>query len=113
MGQSIAPAVRRTFLLGALLSSSAGVSHAQSAAEKLYKDRCEICHGMDGKGETDMGKKIKVRDFHSPAVQKETDAQLTEIIKKGKNQMPAYENRVPDEQIKQLVQLIRDLQTKK
>ena len=56
-----------------------------------------------------MGQKLGVRDFHSPEVAKESDAQLTEIITKGKNKMPVYEGKLKDTEIKDLVAYIRNL----
>jgi mono/diheme cytochrome c family protein len=68
-----------------------------------------MCHGADGRGDTPMGKKTGARDFASPEVQKQTDAQLIEITAKGKNKMPGYEKKLTDDQIKQLVAYIRTL----
>jgi hypothetical protein len=50
-----------------------------------------MCHGQDGSGDTAMGKKLKVRDLRSAEVQSQTDAQLTDIITKGKPPMPGHE----------------------
>jgi mono/diheme cytochrome c family protein len=79
----------------------------------LYKSKCAMCHGPDGKGETPMGKKLTVRDLGSPDVQKQTDAELTTIITKGKGKMTPYEGKLTGEQIGQLVAYIRDLGKKK
>ena len=32
----------------------------------LFKTKCAVCHGADGKGETPMGKKLNIRDLSSP-----------------------------------------------
>ena len=79
------------------------------AQEDLYKSKCAACHGADGSGNTAVGKSMKIRDFHSPDVQKQTDAQLTEIITAGKGAMPSYKGKLTDDQIKQMVAHIRDL----
>lgn len=86
------------------ICSSAAV--AQDAAG-TYKAKCSMCHGADGKGG-----KMGTRDFASPEVQKETDAQLTEIITKGKGKMPSYEGKLKDTEIKDLVAYIRGLAKK-
>jgi mono/diheme cytochrome c family protein len=54
-----------------------------------------------------------VHDFASPEVQKQTDAQLTDVISKGKNKMPGYEKSLKPEQVKDLVAFIRELAKKK
>jgi mono/diheme cytochrome c family protein len=80
---------------------------AQDAAA-TYKAKCAMCHGSDGKG-SPTGQKMGVRDFSSADVQKETDAQLTDVITKGKGKMPAYEGKLKDNEIKDLVAYIRTL----
>ena len=81
---------------------------SQSGAD-LYKSKCQICHGADGKGATPMGPKLGVRDFHLPAVAKETDAEWTTITKTGKARMPGYAGKLTDGQISDLVKYIRGL----
>jgi len=90
---------------------SAAAAGAQDAAG-VYKAKCVACHGADGKGNTPAGKNMKVRDFASPEVAKETDAELIEITAKGRNKMPGYANSLKDAQIKELVAYIRDLAKK-
>ena len=79
----------------------------------VYKSKCAMCHGADGKGETPMGKKLNVRDLGSPEVQKQTDPELTNIISKGKSKMPSFEGKLTAEQIGQVLARIRDLGKKK
>ena len=81
----------------------------QSDAASLYKAKCQVCHGPDGKGDTTMGKKLGAKDFHSPEVAKATDAELFKITKEGKDKMPAYDKKLTDDQIKSLVKYIRTL----
>ena len=85
---------------------------AQDAAS-LYKAKCAACHGADGKGDTPVGKKLGLRDFSSPEVQKMSDAELTTIIADGKKKMPGYKKSLKPEQIKDLTAYIRDLASKK
>lgn len=86
---------------------------AEQASEGLYKAKCASCHAADGSGNTAVGKKLGAHDFRSEEIQKMTDAQLTEIIAKGKNKMPGYEKSLKPEQIKDLVAYIRQLAKKK
>jgi len=76
---------------------------AQDAAA-TYKAKCAMCHGPDGKGG-----KMGTRDFASAEVKGESDAQLTEVITKGKGKMPAYGEKLKDTEIKDLVAYIRGL----
>jgi mono/diheme cytochrome c family protein len=70
-----------------------------------------MCHGADGKG-SPTGIKMGARDFTSADVQKETDAQLAAIIDKGKGKMPAYDGKLKDTEITDLVTYIRGLAKK-
>lgn len=82
---------------------------AQDSPDALYKAKCQVCHGTDGKGDTAVGKKLGAKDFHSPEVAKMSDAELFEITKKGKDKMPPYDKKLTDDQIKQLIKYIRGL----
>jgi cytochrome c6 len=113
MMQRFAQILRAGFLAAAVLSLLAVPLHAQGDGAALYKTKCAACHGADGSGDTSMGKTLKVRDLKSADVQKQTDAQLTEITAGGKGKMPAYKGKLTDDQIKQLVAAIRDMAKKK
>ena len=92
-----------------LVQLTASSIRAQSEAETLFKAKCAPCHGADGKAETTMGKTLKIPAFGSPAAQGQSEAQLTEIVTKGKNKMPAYDGKLSKEQIAGLVAYVREL----
>ncbi|HLK52358.1 MAG TPA: cytochrome c [Candidatus Angelobacter sp.] len=94
-------------MLGLLLGS-VHQSAAQDATQSLYKMKCQICHGPDATG-SPAGKKLAVKDFTSPEVQKQTDAELLDVAKKGKNKMPAYDGKLTDNQLTELIKYMRDL----
>jgi len=97
-------------LVAGLVGFCPGTSAAQTAGgESVFKTKCAACHGPDGKGEVPMGKKLGARNLISPEVQSQSDGQLTDIVAKGKNKMPAYEGKLTKEQIGQLVAYIREL----
>ena len=104
--------MRKIFVSGAILILVLGLSvpvAAQDDAAALYKAKCQSCHAADGSGDTAVGKKMAVKSFSDPEVAKSTDAQWIEATKKGKGKMPAYDGKLTDDQIKQLVQYIRAL----
>jgi mono/diheme cytochrome c family protein len=74
-----------------------------------FKAKCAMCHGADGKGDTSMGKTMKVRDLGSADVQSQSDADLTAIITNGKGKMPKYDGKLTADQIKDVVKYIRTL----
>lgn len=104
-------------LIKALVCSAASVILMTTAVPQLfaadgaslYKGKCMACHAADGTGSV-VGKKIGVRDFHSPDVQKESDADLTDAIAKGRNKMPAYEKSLQPDEIKALIAYIHTFQ---
>jgi mono/diheme cytochrome c family protein len=53
-----------------------------------------------------MGKKLGVRDFASPEVQKQSDDELAAVINDGKNKMPGYKKSLKPEEVKALVAFI-------
>ena len=82
---------------------------AADAGTDVYKSKCAGCHGPDGKGETAVGKTMKVKDLGSAEVQKQSDADVATIIEKGKKPMPGYEGKLTKEQIDGLVKYVRSL----
>ena len=104
--------MRTKIMLGLLVMVTfAGIASAQDAAagKGLFATKCAICHGADASANTTMGKSMKIRNFHMPEVQKQSDAELTTIITKGKNKMPAFEGKLTSEQMSQVVAYIREV----
>jgi mono/diheme cytochrome c family protein len=56
-----------------------------------------------------MGKSLKVKDLGSAEVQGKSDADLTDTIAKGKKPMPAYEGKLTNDQIQDVVKYLRTL----
>ena len=86
------------------------------AAEDLFKTNCAMCHGQMGNAKTPMAQKQGLKDFASPEVQKQTDAELTDVIANGrgaKKATHAFKTKgLTDDQIKSLVAYIRTLPKK-
>jgi mono/diheme cytochrome c family protein len=100
-------------VLGGLLLSVSPARAADDATIKLYQTKCSACHAADGSGNTTVGKALKLQDIRNPEVQKTSDADLTTLIAKGKDKMPANEKALKPEQIKSLVAYVRELAQKK
>ena len=62
--------------------------------------------------ELTSGKALGAKDLASSEVQKKSDAELTEVITKGKGKMPAFGAKLKPEEIKQLVAYIRAIPKK-
>jgi mono/diheme cytochrome c family protein len=100
--------VRGVILLPFVAACSSWVA-AQGDAASLFKSKCALCHAEDGSGNSPTGKALKARDLRSEETQKRSDAELTEVIAKGRNKMPAFGQKLKPEQIQQLVAYVRQL----
>ncbi len=87
-------------------SSQAANATAGDGVE-TFKAKCVACHAADGTGSTAAGKAMKVRDLTSAEVQGQTDAQLLEIIAKGKGKMPGYEKTLGADKCNELLTYVR------
>ena len=94
------------------VAGTAGMVRADAA--ETFSKKCAGCHGKDGKGETTMGKKLKMKDLTDAKVQAaKTDAQWEKSIlegvkgEDGKVAMPA--TKISPEEAKNLVKVVRGL----
>jgi cytochrome c553 len=99
-------------LIALCLAMSALAARAADAKENWEKN-CQKCHGADGKGETAMGKKLKVKDYTDAKVQASMkDEEMVKFIKEGKKEgdktlMKAYADSLSDAEIKDLAAYVR------
>jgi cytochrome c553 len=99
----------------ALLTLLPALSLQAADAKSIWQEQCAKCHGVDGRGQTKQGKKLKIPDLSTKQVQGLfTDEQGFKIIKEGvkddneKVAMKAAEG-VTDDEIRALVQYVRTL----
>ncbi len=101
--------------IGFVLLLLAGCAICASAAEPKHnwELHCAQCHGAYGKGKTNMGEKLGVKDLTDPALQAGVaDEEMTKTIKNsvrsgGTRKMKAYADLLTEDEIRQLVKLIR------
>src|SRR5260370_35050364 len=85
----------------------------RGSGSDIFKTRCAVCHGLDGSGRTTQGKKLKTPDWRSHDVQKLSNDELLEIIKDGKGAgMPAFEKKLSQESVQQVIIYLRNLSAK-
>lgn len=108
------------FLIAFAVSGSGLGAAPDKKTERLWKSKCASCHGADGKGDTEQGKKMKVGNMATPAWQKShTDDQIRDAILNGvktekdgvKKEMDPYKDELSPDQVKALVDFIRALPT--
>ncbi len=81
-------------------------------AAGLYKQKCSMCHGANGKGFP----ALKTPDFTDPKYQKSVkNADLAGTIRNGKKgtAMPAFADKLQEDEIQALVGYIRSLNSEK
>ncbi len=93
----------------ALLVSS-GISRPVRAEghSETFTTYCAVCHGDDGTGNTEEGKKKGARNFTNAKWQASVDdARLIKSITKGHDKMPAFGKKLSEDEIKALVKEVR------
>lgn len=93
------------------------VSLVAADASENWTGHCAKCHGPDGKGKTKMGTKLKIRDLTDPEIQKQLNDDQTFVAikdgimdeKGGKLNMPAFKEKLSDEEITAMVSHVRSM----
>jgi mono/diheme cytochrome c family protein len=98
--------VSKTF---ANLYSTSSYKRLQTASTKnIFISNCARCHGPDGRGQTEQGRKYDV-----PNLVEETkgasNAKLNRIITNGKQDMPAFGKKLTKRQIAALASYVKKL----
>ncbi len=93
------------------LSTPATFADSEAGAA-LYRTKCAMCHGADGKGDTATGKNLKLKDLASEDVQNVHDSEMKTLIENGKGKMPAFKGKLNDKQLGDVIQFIRTLKKK-
>jgi len=81
-----------------MFSSSA---YADMDGEAIYKKYCSTCHGQNGEG-------TSITNFHFSERLGKTDEELSNSIEKGKANMPAWGFILSTEDIKNVLQYLRE-----
>jgi mono/diheme cytochrome c family protein len=101
---------RNSFLAALALALFLSAYSFADAGASTFKAHCASCHGSKGAADTMLGRNLNLRPLASPEVQEQSDDELFSIISRGrKKRMPAYDNRLSKEQIRELVKYIRSL----
>ena len=80
-----------------------------AAAKANYAKNCEGCHGPEGTGglvKVD-NKQIKVPSLKSDHAKKHNDEKLTKMITNGEEDMPAFKDKMSQQEIAELLRYVR------
>jgi cytochrome c6 len=94
-----------------MLTASPAATQDSATGAGVFKSKCVTCHGQDGGG-TAVGKSLKVVDLRSAEVQSRSDAELTQVISDGKDNMPGFKGTITDDEIHAVLAHIRTLAAK-
>ena len=91
-----------------LCSVPSNPSIQKTSARDQYIRNCARCHGVDGRGQTDQGRKYDVPDLVEESKQT-SSAKISKIIANGKLEMPAFGKKLSKKQIAALASYIKKL----
>lgn len=76
-----------------------------------WMKNCASCHGKTGLGDGPKGRMTKTHpgNFSTAAFQTGTDGELFYRTKVGRGEMPAYANKIPDNEIWSMVHYMRGM----
>jgi cytochrome c553 len=111
--QNGATTMKRIILFTGVIGFAAALAASAAEPKETWGASCARCHGADGKGQTNMGKRLGAKDYTDAAVQAAlTDDAAFKAIKEGfkdkdgKTVMRPAEN-LSDADIKGLVAYMR------
>src|SRR5215216_1924080 len=82
---------------------------ALATARANYGKNCEGCHGPNGEGGLVKveDKKIKVPSLKAEHAIKHTDDQIAKMITNGEEEMPAFKDKMSQQEIADMVKFVR------
>lgn len=89
-------------------SKQLSVQESVRVEASFFRSNCVVCHGKEAEGGELSGRVVPSLRV-GEAVQK-TDAELYEQIANGKNGMPPFKYQLTENQIRNMVRFVRDLQ---
>ncbi len=92
-----------------LLAALAGCGRNERM-DKLYTQRCLVCHGVLGRGDGPLAASLPVPtpDFRE-TVERKSTSRIRRIIAEGRGMMPAYQPALRPAEISDMVQMVRFL----
>jgi mono/diheme cytochrome c family protein len=84
----------------------------KTAAATLYSTHCKSCHGKEGLGDGTKAATLATPcgDFTTESFQKQSDGSLFYKISEGREDMPSFKKKIPDQDdLWQLVAYLRTL----
>lgn len=87
-------------------------AQAMATGKALWNTHCKSCHGAKGMGDGPKAAQLKTEpgDFSKADVQAQTDGSLFYKLSEGRDDMPSFKKKIPDEDDRwSVVHFIRSL----
>jgi len=94
--------MKKILVASLLLLLAAPVALAAGPAD-TFQAKCAACHGKDGKGQSDMAKKLGVKDL---TVTKLPVAEVEKVITNGRGKMTPWKGKLSDAEISALAKWV-------
>ena len=100
---------RNPIWLALVLLLGSSVFQAQDV-QSVYSKNCAHCHGADGRGNTPLGRELKLPSLRSARVANLPEEDLFVTIAKGAvdGKMPGFRKKLGDETVQQLATFVHD-----
>ncbi len=94
----------KKILAAALLSLLVAPPALAAGPAETFQQKCAACHGKDGKGQSDMAKKLGVKDL---TVTKLSAGDIEATVTKGRGKMTPFEGKLSAEEIKAVAAFVK------
>lgn len=102
-------------LVGIALVATSARAETDKKVERLFRSKCASCHGQDGKGQTEKGKKLKLPDMSSADFKAKKEDEMRKAITEGvkvekdgiKKEMDSFKDELKPEQIDSLIEYVK------
>lgn len=90
-----------------------GLSAADPVGKLVYEKNCKMCHGSDGRGDSQVATVFKLDLARLDLTDKETtakkDSELIKTATKGVGDMKGFQSRLKSKEIREAIKYIRSL----
>ena len=91
----------------AALFAGAVFCRAQPPGESPAQAQCLQCLGLNGASNTSIAGSLRIWPANDPEMKKLTAARMFDSVKNGKTRMPAFKDKLSDEQIREVIGYFR------
>ena len=100
----------RIACLALLLAVASSAAAAEPDGAALYQAKCASCHGADGRGDTPVGKALKIRSLLEPRwAAADAATAIAKAVREGVPGMPPMASKLSPEEIDAVAKATQEL----